>query len=134
MELTGGCFCGAIKYRVDGDPGHVTHCHCLDCRRTGATAFVTWVEFDPRAFAYTRGTPGRYATRPGVERTFCTQCGTQLTFQSQEHPSGLDVTVGSLDAPERITPQDHTWSERMLPWIHLDDGLPRHPRRRFPRA
>lgn len=130
MELTGGCFCGAIKYRVEGEPRHVTHCHCRHCRRTGASAFVTWAEFNAKDFTLSKGSPGRYVTRPKVVRTFCTRCGTQLTFQSQERQNEIDVTVGSLDAPDRITPQDHTWSDRMLPWIRLDDGLPRYPQRR----
>jgi hypothetical protein len=27
-------------------------------------------------------------------------------------------------------PQDHIWIEDRLPWIHVDDDLPRHARSR----
>jgi hypothetical protein len=40
--LTGGCFCGAIRYEVAGAPFHETNCHCSICRRTAGAAFVTW--------------------------------------------------------------------------------------------
>ena len=35
------------------------------------------------------------------------------------------MTAVSLDTPESVEPEDHVWADRMLPWIHLSDGLPR---------
>src|SRR6266404_2608290 len=32
-EITGGCFCGAIRYRVSATTRDVSHCHCRICRR-----------------------------------------------------------------------------------------------------
>jgi hypothetical protein len=40
--LTGGCFCGAIRYEARGTPFHETSCHCSICRRTTGAPFVTW--------------------------------------------------------------------------------------------
>jgi hypothetical protein len=38
--LTGGCYCGAIRYWVRGMPVNAINCHCSVCRRTtGARGF-----------------------------------------------------------------------------------------------
>jgi|GEM_PF-3265753 len=42
----------------------------------------------------------------------------------------IDVTLGSLDDPARVSPAFHIWTERQLPWLHLADVLPRHRRSR----
>jgi len=48
-----------------------------------------------------------------------------LTFQFLRSPDSIDVTLGSLDHPDTITPEDHIWTKRQIPWIKLADGLPR---------
>jgi hypothetical protein len=128
MTLEGGCFCRAVRYRVEGIPRRVTHCHCLHCRRTSGAAFLTWVEFDAGGFSFIAGTPVTYESRPLVTRRCCGRCGTQLTYLHAEEPGIIDVTACSLDDPESLTPEDHVWSDRMLPWIRLADGLPRYNR------
>ena len=130
MKVEGGCFCGAVRYRADGEPSSVTHCHCRHCRRTSGAPFLTWTEFGTDEFEFTRGTPVECSTRPGVTRTFCAECGTQITFWDEKDAGVIDVTVGSLDDPEALEPRDHVWSDRMLSWIRMDDGLPRLPRGR----
>lgn len=126
----GGCFCGAIRYRARGDTVCVTHCHCNHCRQTSGASFVTWVEFPLDAFEILQGEPGRFVSRPGATRTFCRDCGTPITFHDDAHPGMIDVTVGSLDEPERMLPEDHVWATRELSWLKLDDGLPRYDTRR----
>jgi len=130
MASEGGCFCHAVRFRVTGDPLAVGHCHCLHCRRTNAAAFVTWAEFPSSAFAWLKGTPATYTTRPGIVRTFCRDCGTQLTWHNEAAPASIDLTVCSLDDPGGIAPQYHVWTDRKLSWVALDDGLPRHALKR----
>src|SRR5438552_1848995 len=62
--ITGGCFCGAIRYRVSATTGDVTHCHCSICRRTTGAPFVTWATFPAAAFAFTAGTPAELRAPP----------------------------------------------------------------------
>src|SRR5207249_4523371 len=57
VEVTGGCFCGAIRYRVNDAPRDVAHCHCGICRRTTGAPFVTWATFPAAAFVFTAGVP-----------------------------------------------------------------------------
>ncbi len=50
--INGGCMCGAVRYVGTGKPYNVTHCHCLDCRRSAGAAFVTWASFPKRDFRF----------------------------------------------------------------------------------
>ncbi len=127
--MTGGCLCGAVRYEVRGQPYHITHCHCADCRRSAGAAFVTWCSFPRTDFEVTQGAP-RELEFGGRLRGFCADCGTTLTFRSSPEREEMDVTVSSLDHPEAVTPADHIWVEDRLSWIALGDGLPAQARNR----
>lgn len=120
----GGCFCGAVRYRADGPPFAETHCHCSICRRISGAAFVTWASFARSGFAFRGEEPRELRASARAMRRFCGACGTPLTFEFDAAPDRVDVTVASLDRPERIAPRDHIYAGTRLPWISLADGLP----------
>jgi hypothetical protein len=95
------------------------------CRRQSGGAFLTLVQFPIGSFIWIEGKPTRSRSSPQVERGFCSQCGSSLAF----HEAGLDdrveVTLGSLDRPADVRPDDHVGSESQLPWLKIDDDLPR---------
>ncbi|MEX0805439.1 MAG: GFA family protein [Candidatus Binatia bacterium] len=128
--LEGGCLCGSVRYRAWGKTYGITHCHCQTCRRASGAPFVTWAGFDADKFTFTRGQPAAYASSSKVLRTFCNTCGTGLTYQRLDLPDSIDVTLGSMDAPESLKPEDHTWTESQLSWIVLGDLLPIYRRER----
>lgn len=121
----GGCLCGALRYEGTGTPYNVSHCHCIDCRRTSGAPLVTWASFRRSEFRFTKGQP-RNVSWAGRVRSFCGACGTPLTFMTEPDADEVDVTVSSFDHPEAVSPADHTWVEDRLPWIQLADGLPEH--------
>ncbi len=127
VEVTGGCFCGAIRYRASTAPRNVSHCHCGICRRTTGAPFVTWATFPAARFVFTAGTPAELRSTPRAVRQFCAACGTALTFFEPHRPASIDVTVGSMDQPDAIVPAAHIWTSSQLAWLGLADDLPRHP-------
>ncbi len=127
--ISGGCLCGHVRYVGRGLPWSVTHCHCLDCRRAGAAAFVTWATFSLKDFHFTSGTPREFHWA-GRVRSFCLECGTPLTFRTFPEAEEVDVTVCSFDNPDVVKPEDHTWVEDALHWVSLSDSLPQHQRTR----
>jgi hypothetical protein len=128
--IEGGCLCGAVRYRAYRPAYGITHCHCKTCRRGSGAPFVTWASFDRDKFTFTKREPAAYASSPNVTRTFCGQCGTTLTYQRADLPGSIDVTLGSMDEPEMLTPEDHTWTENRLSWFASNDGLPAYDRER----
>ena len=105
--LEGGCLCGATRYRLDGEVEVVAHCHCGMCRRSTGAPVVTWVVLPRANFHVTKGGMKIYRSSEKGERMFCADCGTQLVFQTSDNPDKLDVSVGSLDEPERLAPSCH---------------------------
>jgi hypothetical protein len=69
-------------------------------------------------------TPKLYRSSPGVERTFCGNCGTPLSFRSQKMSGVMHLYVAALDEPEKFAPTLHVAIEEKLPWLKLADGLP----------
>lgn len=108
--VEGGCLCGAVRYRAGGEASDVTHCHCTICRRASAAPFVPWATFRAADFSFTKGTPGTFASSGHAQRSFCPQCGTPLTFQLLDKRDEIDITLCSMDAPEKLTPTSHIWS------------------------
>ncbi|HEV7732476.1 MAG TPA: GFA family protein [Candidatus Binatia bacterium] len=130
-DLEGGCRCGAVRYRAGDRPFDVTHCHCVDCRRSSAAPFMTWFSVAAPSLVIMQGTLVRHASSPGVERTFCGRCGTPLTYRRHDRPD-VDVTACSLDDPAALAPEDHIFTQQQVPWVRLADGLPRHAGARPP--
>lgn len=127
--LHGGCLCGAVRYEAEGPAFHSTLCHCSMCRHAAGAPAVAWFSVRRAGLRFI-GTPGVYHSSPGVTRQFCTACGTQLSFAYDSTPEEIDITTASLDDPEQVPPEDHTFSESRLHWVRLGDQLPRYLRTR----
>src|SRR5688500_9930215 len=117
MEWAGGCLCGAVRYAAGGDPVRVVSCHCATCRRASGAAFLTFVHFPAGAFAWTRGEPVRYRSSAAAERGFCPVCGSTLSMHEAVLADRVQVSLGSLDRPDRVRPDDHVWTSRQLPCL-----------------
>ncbi len=131
--LTGGCLCGAVRYRCPEPQSPGSLCHCTSCRRAAGAHVVAWFTVPVSTLVFTCGQPAIFKSSPPVERSFCARCGTQLTYRSQRWPDDVDITVGSLDEPGRVAPAAHIWMEDAAAWDQPADGLPCHPRSRFDR-
>jgi hypothetical protein len=125
MEWTGGCLCGAVRYRASADPIRAVNCHCDRCRRASGAAFMTFVHFPIDAFAWTSGAPKRYRSSPEAERGFCATCGSTLSMHEAVLADRVQVSLGSLDRPDLVRPHDHVWTSSQLPWLEVVDDLPR---------
>ena len=122
--LEGGCLCGRIRYQVTGRPSDETICHCSMCRRSTGAPFVAWFTVRPTELRFVRGEPTRFQSSSHATRSFCSRCGTQLTFQNAKAADEIDLTTCSLDQPEAVPPKDHSWTKTRLSWIELSGGLP----------
>ena len=121
----GGCVCGAIRYRVSGEPANTMICHCQTCRRVAAAPVVAWVTFPTARFEILKGRPAEFHSSQPVRRTFCAACGTPLTYEhSDSGGQSIDVTTCSLDNPELFPPTHHSWLTDDIAWVRFGDRLP----------
>jgi hypothetical protein len=121
IEGTGRCLCGAIRCRAEGEPEWAAFCQDESCRRATGAPTTAYAGFLRERFCYLEGEPERFSSSPGVVRSFRGRCGTPLTHEGDRWPGEVHVLVGTLDHPERVTPQGHAFEER-LPWLHLADA------------
>jgi hypothetical protein len=129
--LKGGCFCGQIRYEVAATPFHETNCHCSICRRTTGAPFVAWFSVARPQFRIVCGEPTRFNSSAKATRSFCSRCGTQLTFEHEDFPDEIDIATCSLDAPDELPPKDHTHVSSKVGWVKLADQLPEYPEGRL---
>lgn len=121
---SGGCYCGNIRYRVAGIPKYAGVCYCGDCRRIAGAQSVAWVTFAVSDFEYEKGQPVSFQSSEKVIRTFCGICGTCLTYQNKKRGTEVDITIASLDEPEKFPPRKLVFAGEKLSWdLHLN--LPR---------
>lgn len=124
---TGGCMCGAVRYEVVGEALDIGYCHCHSCRRHTGAPVVTFVVFDADKVRFTGQERSIYESSPGVERAFCGQCGTPLTWEGnyREHVI-IEVYISTLDDPDAYVPDRHWYHEERIAWFDVADGLPRY--------
>jgi hypothetical protein len=120
-EFTGGCLCGAIRYRAGAKPLWVAWCHCASCRRATGAPVTAYAGFSAGDFVYMAGAPAHHASSPGVRRGFCNRCGTSLTYEGERWPGEIHVLLGTLDRPELLEPKSHAFREEQIPWLKLGE-------------
>jgi hypothetical protein len=130
QTLNGRCLCKAVRYRCGPVLYPPTLCHCESCRRAAGAHAVGWLTVRRQDLSWTEGAPKIYVSSAGVQRGYCGQCGTPLTYQSDKRPAEIDLTIGSLERPELAVPVDHIWMEDAPPWDRPGDGLPQFARGR----
>ena len=131
---TGGCLCGAVRYRANGKPIWVPHCHCSMCKRTSGSAFLTLAGFPHNQIEWLGEEPTVYRSSEIGTRNFCSRCGSSIYATFSFPPDEVWLTVGTLDDPSTVKPEAHVYCDDMVPWLKIDDDLPRHPSSlRFPR-
>ncbi|MGQ0485474.1 MAG: GFA family protein [Hyphomicrobiales bacterium] len=114
QRATGGCQCGAVRYAIAGPLNDPHICHCRMCQKAFGNYFAALVGSLRENFRWTTGEPGVFRSSPIVERRFCRDCGTPLSF-SYDHSKYIAVSIGSLDDPSAVTPENQYGIESRLP-------------------
>ena len=125
-SFSGGCQCGAVRYRFTQKPGGAHVCHCRMCQKAFGGFYAPLVGAKRAFFEVTRGEIALFHSSDLVERGFCRDCGTPLTF-AYVGGKGISVSIGSLDHPEQFPPVDQHGIESRLPFANGIGHLPDRP-------
>jgi hypothetical protein len=124
MSWSGGCQCGAVRFRADGDLGEASICHCRMCQKATGGLFGPYVEVRTEDLVWTRGARKLFQSSNKIARGFCGDCGTPLTF---EHSGGLlSLAIGALDRPGEVRLVEQLASTSRLADFADLAGLPEH--------
>lgn len=122
MKMSGGCFCGQVRYAVDIDNHQAYLCHCRMCQRASGNVSIAFKQVKQAAVNWL--TPPRwFASSAIAKRAFCPNCGTHLAFKYDEGKH-LDLTVASFDQPEMFYPVSNFGVESRLSHWHDCTDLP----------
>lgn len=121
--VEGACLCGRTRFRITFPTRFFSHCHCESCRRAFGAPVVTWAGVPSEQFAWLSASTdvGRYASSEGVERTFCRQCGTSLTFESTAWAGETHVAAATLSGALDRPVGGHAFYEEHVPWLAVAD-------------
>lgn len=120
---SGRCLCGSVRFRISGEVGGVTYCHCSMCRRQAGHHYATVNVQRDQLSLDADGTLTWYESSPRTYRGFCGRCGSSLFWRSDDWP-GIAVLMGSLDQPTGLKGLYHIFVADKGDYYEIDDGLP----------
>lgn len=128
MSISGGCYCGAVRYEADGDPIMKAQCHCRECQYFTGGQPNDFMAMPEAGFKYTKGTPKSFS-KSGVAnaatREFCPDCGVHIVTRSPALPGAVILKIGSLDDPTIFEqPQMIMQTADAQSFHHVPDGIP----------
>jgi hypothetical protein len=125
-ELSGGCLCGAVRYRISGAPAFVGQCYCKDCQKATGTGHSTVLGVLEGNLSVT-GQPAVYTSVGGsggqVHRHFCPVCAGRLYTAAESSGPVRMVQAGSLDDPNAVTPTVAIYVKDAIGWDRIDPSL-----------
>ena len=127
-ERTGGCQCGAVRYRLTRERFVAYACHCGQCQKQSGSAFGLSMPFARSELAVEGQTASfRRPTDSGSVTTchYCPACGSRLFHVSDRDPARGTLKAGTLDDTSELAPRFHLWTSRKQPWVVIPDGAPR---------
>jgi hypothetical protein len=122
--IRGSCLCGGIRFEVAKVP-MIVLCHCSMCRKANGSAFDAGGTVPPEDFAFLEGEPlvRSYESSPGVQRAFCSVCGSRAPWKAPDG-SHYWVPMGALDGDPGARPALHIFVGSKAPWWEIRDDLP----------
>ncbi|MFC3070873.1 GFA family protein [Phenylobacterium soli] len=125
-EFTGGCACGAVRYRLTSGPMFVHCCHCQDCQRQAGSAFAANALIETDRIVIEQGRTSAYPmpTDSGWPHDIhrCEACGTALWSDYGRRPAIRFVRATTLDDRGALEPDVHIFTRSKLPWVRLAEG------------
>ena len=120
---TGSCFCGAVKYQVDGELVEPRSCHCSKCRKVFSAQASAYAEVNQDEFKWVQGQDNltSYSSHEDFGLCFCKTCGSTLcgTYKGRVH----GITLGCLNENPDIELKYHFYLGSKANWEKLPEGI-----------
>lgn len=131
VSFTGGCQCGAVRYRITDERLTTYACHCRECQKQSASAFGLSVPAAKSSFKITGETGAwRRPTDNGsyTDCYFCKICGTRIYHAGANRPGMVTIKGGLMDNAADLVPVAHIWTASKQAWVVLPGDVPQWQR------
>lgn len=134
MTTTGGCLCGSVRYRIEGEIQPAGYCHCADCRKLTGGPYGISFAVEAGRWVIDQGEFGHFTKRGDsgqqLTRHFCTACGSPIYTSAPAHPETIYVKAGTLDDPGLVRPALEAWCDSKVAWAEIPPNLVQHSKGR----
>jgi len=121
--MSGGCYCGRIRYHARNVGTEATECHCSQCRKQAGHRYAV---ADARAEDVEMEGADNitwFCASPAAERGFCSTCGSHLFWRSLNDDQ-MAILAASIDEPTGLKLASHIFVENKGDYYEITDGLP----------
>lgn len=123
MPVSGECFCGSVKYKIEGTLKDARSCHCSRCRKAFSSQASSYALVKPEEFKWLRGEEllSSHESQPGFGLQFCGKCGSTLcgTYKGSIH----GVTLGCLNGSPDVEVGYHIFVDSKATWEIIPKGV-----------
>ena len=127
---TGGCLCGAVRYRLASAPFDAGWCHCRTCQLNSGSPAMAFASVPAADWVIEQGALVIRQVKSSEfgHRLFCSNCGTPLAVSIGQQTKAIDFSIATLDDPSAVEPRFHIFWGSRVRWFDPGDDLPRHER------
>lgn len=149
----GHCLCGAVQYKLVGDPLYNVICHCPNCRRTSGSTFVTAGIYPKTVSALLDTASRRSCSRQFLQnftivsgedsitcykdtstdsgtplmRNFCKVCGSKVFSTTKLRDDIVSIPAGTLEtAGQDWVPVKEQYCKYKAGWVPDFGNLQKH--------
>lgn len=123
MTITGECFCGQIKYQINGLLRDARSCHCSRCRKAFSAQASAYALVESKEFEWLSGENllTSYIGQHNYGLQFCSVCGSTLCGILDNKIHG--VTLGCINGDPEIEIGRHIYVGSKASWEVIPDGI-----------
>ena len=130
-SIEGVCSCRHVRFRMTSEPMFIHCCHCRWCQRESGAAFALNAMIESERVELIEGgieivdTPTLSGKGQKIAR--CPKC--QIAVWSNYAYAGIGeavrfVRVGTLNEPDRLSPDIHIYTASKQAWVVLPPDVP----------
>ncbi|MFC1536459.1 GFA family protein [Pseudomonadota bacterium] len=123
MSITGECFCGGVKYKIEGKLRDARSCHCSRCRKAFSSQASAYALVEPSEFKWLSGENllTSYVGKHGFGLQFCKICGSTIcgVFDGSIH----GITLGCVNGDPDVEIGMHIYVGSKAEWEIIPEGV-----------
>lgn len=127
MAIVGECFCGEVRYEIEGKLRDARSCHCSRCRKAFSSQASAYALVNSDEFKWIAGKEllTSYVGQDGFGLQFCSKCGSTLCgiFEGSIH----GVTLGCINGDPKIEIGRHIYVDSKASWEVIPEGVVQYP-------